>query len=341
MQTLSASVESSSGSVRQPITHLLYKLGPLLALVLLSLILSVVTDKFLSVPNLMNVLRQASINSLIACGLLLVILTAGIDLSVGPVLALSTSVMGVLLQHGNTNPVLLIVAGLCMGTFVGFMNGILLTKLHLPHPFISTIGMRNVARGLALLLTGAAPITGFPLAVRFFGGYQIGSGTSGFPVCFALVLLVYLLVHLMLNKTALGRHIYAVGGNPEAAKLSGIKVDRVLLFVYSMSGFMAAFGGLVLVGRVNASFALAGENFDMDAIASCIIGGASFFGGKGTMGGALIGAILIAVVRNGLNLLGASADAQLVAIGVVIILAVFVDVVRTTMEKKAKRMARA
>ncbi len=316
--------------------EILSKLGPLLALVLVSLVLAVGTEQFMTMRNITNIMRQASINSLIAAGMMMVILTGGIDLSVGSLVAFSACVMGVMLKNGITNPLLLLIGGFGSGIMVGYINGILLTKLRLPHPFISTIGTRNIFRGLALLITGASPISGFPDSIQYPG---TGSIFLGIPVSFIIVLAVYLGIHLFLNKTALGRHIYAVGGNKEAARLSGLNVDKILVIVYSLCGFMCAFAALVMIGRLNTAFPLAGTTADMDAIASCIIGGVSFMGGKGTIGGTLIGSLLITVIRNGLNLVGASADMQLVVIGLVIIVAVYVDVLRASAEAKSKRLA--
>lgn len=319
------------------IKDLLSKLGPLLALVVLCVILAFSTDKFVKYDNFMNILRQASINSFISAGMLIVLITAGIDLSVGKNCALAICVMGVLLKSGVQNPVILLGSCILTATLVGFLNGTLLTKLHLPHPFVSTLGMKNIVAGLALLVTAATPIAGFPKAVQYLGYESV----AGFPISFILVIIVFIGFHFFLNKTALGRQIYCVGGNAEAARLSGINSDRVLTFVYTLSGFMCALAGIILVGRVNSAFPLAGETYDTDAIASCIIGGASFMGGKGTIWGTLIGSLLISVIRNGLNLVGASSDLQQIVIGAVIILAVFIDVTRERMEARARRLAAA
>ena len=316
--------------------EVLSKLGPLLALVLVSIALSLGTEQFMTVGNITNIMRQASINSLIAAGMMMVILTGGIDLSVGSITAFAACVMGVMIKNGIMNPVLLIGAGFGSGVFVGYINGILLTKLRLPHPFISTIGTRNIFRGLALLITAASPISGFPAAVQYPG---TGDIFFGIPVSFLIVIVMYIGIHIFLNKTALGRHIYAVGGNKEAARLSGLNVNKILIIVYAICGFMCAFAALVMIGRLNTAFPLAGSTADMDAIASCIIGGVSFLGGKGTIWGTLIGSLLITVLRNGLNLIGASADMQLVVIGLVIIVAVYVDVLRASAEAKSKRLA--
>ncbi len=310
----------------------LYNLGALLGLVLLCIVLSILSPKFLTLDNLMNIAGQASINAIIAVGMFLAILTAGIDLSVGSILALSTMVMGVLNVNIGLNPLLSILACLILGALLGLTNGLLLTKLNLPHPFISTLGTMNMARGLALVITGAAPVSGFPESIQFLGAAFIGP----IPVSFILVAILYIGMHFFLNRTTIGRYIYAVGGNPEASRLSGIDVKKILNLVYTISGFTAALAGLVLVGRVNSAYPLAGLGYELDAIAAVIIGGASFFGGIGTISGTLIGAILIAVLRNGLNLLNVSADWQTFVIGAVIIAAVYVDILR---QRAAKRKA--
>ncbi|MFD2216772.1 MULTISPECIES: ABC transporter permease [Metabacillus] len=315
---------------KKTIKTYLAKLAPLLALILLSGILTFLSDKFLTVNNLMNIARQSSINALLAIGMLLPILTAGIDLSVGSILAVSIMIMGIVSVSMSLNPVLGIIVCLAVGAGFGLLNGVLLTKLRLPHPFISTLGTQFIGRGIALLVTAAAPIAGFPYIIQFVGREFVGP----IPVSFILVIFVYVVMHIFLTRTQTGRYIYAIGGNPEAARLSGIKVDRVLIIVYTISGFMAGLAGLVMVGRVNSAFPLAGVTYELDAIAAVIIGGASFLGGVGTVAGTLIGAMIIAVLRNGLNLLNVSADSQMALIGVVIIAAVYVDVLRQRKKRK-------
>jgi ribose transport system permease protein len=310
--------------------ELLSKFGALIGLVLLFIIMTLLNSQFLTLNNIMNIASQSSINALLGVGMLLTILTAGIDLSVGSILALSIMVMGVVVVNAGMNPFLGIFVCLGVGALIGWLNGILLTKLRLPHPFISTLGTMNVARGIALIITGAAPIAGFPFAIQYVGNQFVGP----VPVSFLLVILTYVLFHLFLTRTATGRYIYAIGGNKEAAHLSGINVDRILVIVYTLSGLMSALAGLVMVGRVNSAFPLAGLGYELDAIAAVIIGGASFFGGVGTVWGTLIGAMIIAVLRNGLNLLNVSADLQMAIIGLVIIAAVYVDVLRQRSAKK-------
>ncbi len=322
------------------LSDLLMKIGPLLALTLLCVILTIATDKFFRFNNFMNILKQASINCFISAGMLTVLITAGIDLSVGSNCVLAACVMGVLMNLGLTNVPLLILAALVTGVLVGYLNGSLLTRLKLPHPFVSTMGMKNITLGIALLITAATPV-GFQNKnvdmLLWLGSATIG----GFPVSFIAVVLLFIVFHFFLSKTDLGRQIYCIGGNAEAARLSGIDTQKVLRICYTISGVMAALAGIVLVGRVSSANAMAGTTYDSDAIAACIIGGASFNGGKGTIWGTLIGGLLIAVIRNGLNLLGAQNDIQYIVIGAVIIMAVFIDVSREAMEARARKMAMA
>jgi ribose transport system permease protein len=308
----------------------LSKFGPLIGLVLLTTVLTFLSDKFLTLNNIMNIARQSSINAILAMGMLLPILTAGIDLSVGSILAVSIMVMGIVSVNMGLSPILGIIVCLAVGAGFGLINGLLLTKLRLPHPFISTLGTMNIARGIALILTAAAPIAGFPYLIQFIGREFVGP----IPVSFLLVIVVYIIFHIFLTRTQTGRYIYAIGGNKEAARLSGINVDRVLIIVYTISGLMAGLAGLVTVGRVNSAFPLAGLSYELDAIAAVIIGGASFMGDVGTVWGTLIGAMIIAVLRNGLNLLNVPADFQMAVIGFVIIAAVYVDVLRQRKSKK-------
>jgi ribose transport system permease protein len=304
------------------------RFGALFGLIFLVVVLSITSPVFLTVDNLSNIGRQGGVNALLSVGMLLAIITAGIDLSVGSILALSMSVLALMAIKWGVNPFLAMLACLAVGAGVGLTNGLLLTRLRLPHPFIATLGTMNVARGLALIITGASPISGFDRA----GAPQVlwlGAGSIGpIPVVVVVVLVVYVFFHLLLSNTALGRHIYAIGGNTAAARLSGINVDRTLVIVYSLCGLMAGLGALVLAGRTNSGYPTAGAGYELDAIAAVIIGGASFAGGVGTVWGTLIGVLLMAVLRNGLVLLQVPTEWQIVAIGLVIIGAVYVDVLR-------------
>ena len=324
------------------IGDILMKLGPLMVLAILFVVFAItLPDRFLRVPNLMNILKQTSINCLIGSGMLLALITAGIDLSVGYNTILATCVIGVLMQKfGVTNPFILIVSAVVISTIAGFVNGTLLTRLDLPHPFVSTLGMKYVFWGVALLITNSQTI-GFTNkgidTVLWIGKTTIFS--FGFPVSFLLVILVYILFHVFLNHTALGRQIYCVGGNPEAARMSGIRSKDVLTIVYTISGLMCGIAGVVLAGRLNTANTASAATYDTDAIAAWIIGGASFRGGKGTIWGTLLGALLISTIRNGLNLFSAGNDIQYIVIGAVIILAVTIDVTRGKIEARARKMA--
>lgn len=307
------------------------RFGSLVGLLLISGVLSFLSPHFLTVGNLMNILRQSAVNALLALGVLLPILTGGIDLSVGSVMGFSMCLMAYMAVILKWPPLLVLPITLFTGALLGYVNGFLLTRLKLPHPFISTLGMMNVARGLALIITGGFPISGLPPLITYWGSANVG----GVPVLALVVLAVYLTYYMILNHTPFGRYVYAIGGNREAVRLSGINVDRVLNAVYLSSGFLAALAGVMLAGRVNSGYPLAGLGAELDAIAGAVIGGASLFGGEGGVGGTIVGVLIMGVLRNGLNLLNVSAYWQTVVIGVVVILAVWVDVLRRQAEYKA------
>ncbi len=313
-------------------TDLAFQLGALLGLVILCVALTILSPSFLTTSNLAGLVGQTSYNALLALGMLVVILTGGIDLSVGAVLALAMVVLAMVVHAGFDQSIALI-AGVAVGAALGAGNGLLLTRLHLPHPFISTLGMMNIARGLALVITGGASISALGGGViKLIGNddIRIGSGTGAISIPYALfvVIIAYAAFWFFLSRTVVGRHIYATGGNPEAARLSGVPVNRILVLVYTISGMMAGLAAVVLAGRTDSGYPNAGLGFELDAISACIIGGTSFFGGIGTVGGTLIGVLIIAVLRNGLNLLAIDTNVQTVVIGVVIIAAVYVDVLR-------------
>lgn len=288
-------------------------------------------DVFLSMQNLTNILRQIAMNALLAMGMFLVILTAGIDLSVGSVLALAMMSLAMADQAGYPWFIVVLIGPL-VGIAAGLFNGLGLTVLRLPHPFIMTLGTLNIARGLTNLISGGRPISGLQPEVRFLGSAQIpipGLGQFGaIPVSAIVLLVVYVGIGLFLYKTAVGRHIYAVGGNPQAARVSGIHVDRILVLVYAMCGFFAGLAALLLAGRTDSGFPNAGIGAELDAIAAVIIGGASFFGGRGTVLGVFAGVLIMGLLRNGLNLNNVSVFWQQLLIGFIIILAVYIDVLR-------------
>ena len=315
-----------------------FQLGTILALVIMCLFLAISNKNFYSYSNLMSILKQTAFNAFLAVGMLLCLITAGIDLSVGANAVFCACLMGALSKSGMSSGILLMIIGILAGGLVGFINGTLLTRLHLPHPFVSTLGMKNVLWGLALLVTGSQMINTFPASVQWLGLTTI----VGFPVSFIVVIVLYIVMHVFLSKTALGRSIYCAGGNMEATRLSGINTANVLTFCYTMSGIMAALAGIVSVGRSGiCNGANATQPYDTDAIAACIIGGASFTGGKGTMIGTMIGALIIATLRNGFTLLSIDSAVQNIVLGLVIILAVLMDVIRAQMEAKRRRLAAA
>jgi len=306
------------------------RLGPLVGLALLCATLSFASPHFLTVDNLLNVLRQSAINAVLALGQLMVIITAGIDLSIGSIVGLAIVLLAKMLRAG-VSPALACALTLGAGVAVGLLNGLLLTRLKLPHPFISTLGTMNVARGAALLIAGGVPISGMPQGFRTALAGELG----GIPSPVIVAGLAYVAAHVFLTRTVFGRDLYAIGGNREAARLCGIPVDRRLNMAYALSGGAAGLAAVVLAARMNSGFPLAGTGAELDAIAAVIIGGASFFGGVGSVGGTLIGALIIGFLRNGLNLLDVSAFWQMIVIGVVIVVAVFIDVMRQRVGRQA------
>lgn len=288
--------------------------GPAIAFVCLSALLSLLTPDFLQTANLTNVLLQSAINGVLAAGMTFVILTGGIDLAVGSVLALSGMVLGKLLLSGVALPLALL-AALGVASFLGLLNGLMVTRGKLP-PFIATLGMMSAARGLALVYSGGRPASGF--------SHQFLSLSEG-PVLVGIMVLVYALAALVLQRSVYGRSIYALGGNEQAAWLSGLPTERLKCSVYVLSGFLAGLAAIMLTARLNSAQPIAGVMYELDAIAAVVMGGTSLTGGQGGVLGTLFGALIMGVLRNGLNLLEVSADMQQVVIGVVIVLAVLVD----------------
>lgn len=295
--------------------ELFQRFGLALSFLLLCLALSLLSDRFLTASNAVNVLRQSTINGIIAVGMTFVILTAGIDLSVGAILALSTVVTADLMQKGVPVPVAVLI-GLGLGTGMGLTSGLIITKTRVP-PFVATLGMMTIARGLALTYTQGRPVTGLPDQFRFLGTGSIG------PVPMPIVLagLTFLAGWVLLNRTRVGEYVYAIGNNPVAARYAGIATDRYVSFVYAVSGLLAALAGMILVARLNSAQPTAGIGYEFDAIAAVVVGGTSFAGGEGGLGGTLLGVLVIAVLNNGLNLLNVSSFWQPVVTGVVIALA--------------------
>ncbi len=293
--------------------------GTLVGLFLLCALLSALTPFFLTRSNLMNVMEQTAINAVIAVGMTFVILSAGIDLSVGSITALAGVVLANRLQAGwGLFPA--IAAGVATGAACGLLSGLLITRGKLP-PFIATLGMMSMARGAALLFTDGRPISGFDESLRWLSTGRL----AGIPVPVLLTIVLYALAIVLLNRTRFGRYVYAIGGNEEATRLSGVSVHFHKTVVYVLSGVTAALASILLTARLNSAQPIAGMMYELDAIAAVVIGGTSLTGGLGTLGGTLIGALTMGVLRNGLNLLGISSFLQQIVIGFVIIVAVLTD----------------
>jgi ribose transport system permease protein len=293
--------------------------GILLAFLALVLGLALLSPNFLATSNLLNVLRQIAVNALLAFGMTTVILGAGIDLSVGSVLAFSGALAAGLSVAG-WHPALAMLAALLAGVAMGLFNGVFVAYARIA-PFIATLGGLTIFRGATLVYTDGRPITGLPGAFDVLGNEV----WLGVPVPVWIMLAFLGLTHFLLRYTALGRTIYAVGGNEEAARLSGIPIVKVKLFTYAYSGLAAALGALVLTGRLNSAQPTAGSGFELDAIAAVVVGGTSLFGGRGGAVGTFLGAAIIGVLNNGMNLLDVSAFYQQIVKGGVILGALLID----------------
>lgn len=291
-----------------------------IGLLFLIIAFTFLSEYFLTVLNLLNVVRQVSIIAIVAFGMTIVILTGGIDLSVGSILAFSGVLSAGMMINSTLNVFLAIFIGLVAGTLLGLFNGLAVAKAKLP-AFIVTLAMMTIARGFTMIYTDGRPISGFNQGYRFFGAGYI----KGIPVPVVIMLLLLLILYIVINKTPFGRYIYAIGGNEKATKLSGINIDRVKIIVYGLNGLMAAVSGIILTSRLNSAQPTAGEGYELDAIAAVVLGGTSLSGGNGSIIGTIIGALIIGILNNGLNLLNVSSYYQLVIKGAVILFAVFLD----------------
>lgn len=312
----------------------LLNIGPILILILLAIIVSILTPNFLKPINLGNIIAQIAVIATVAIGQHLVILTRGIDLSVGSNLALAT-VMGGLAFRVTDSAAAVMLAMLLSGTVIGAVNGLVYVFGRLPHPFIITLATLSICRGLALEFSiGHTTMRGMPDAIAALGG----SSFFGVPNSFFVVLGVVLVAVVLTRYMVWGRWLYAVGGDPQAARGMGIPVKGVLVSAYMISGLCAGIGAILLSGRTGASSPLYGDLLELDTIAAVIIGGASFLGGRGHIGHALVGALMIGVIRNALNLLNVDVFFQMIAIGVIIVVAVEADVLRNRLEAQARAL---
>jgi len=306
------------------------KFQSLIALVLMCVILSFLSDKFLTPANGWNVLRQVSVNICISVGMTLIILTAGIDLSVGSILAFSGAVVAGLLKFGIEMPsydlyvgfTLLggVLSGLLVGAALGAFNGLVITKFKVP-PFVATLAMLTIARGFTMLWTKGYPISSLGKEFAYIGtGWFLGV-----PVLVWIAALIVIGAIILTNRTAFGKYIYAIGGNENAARLSGININRVKIWVYTLAGILAAIGGIMVTSRLNSAQPNAGLSYELDSIAAVVIGGTSLAGGRGTIAGTVLGAMIIGILNNGLVLMDVSPFWQQVVKGAVILLAVMID----------------
>lgn len=296
-------------------------MGPLIGLILLFVVIAVLNDRFISPTNLSNLLRQVSINALISFGMTFVILTGGIDLSVGSILALSSAMLASMIKTGM-NPELSILFAAFIGLGLGLMNGIIVCYGKVA-PFIATLATMTIYRGATLVYTNGNPISGLSDEPFFIA---LGQGDlAGVPVPAIIMLLSFLILFIVLRKTTLGRQTYAVGGNEKVSYIAGVKINRVKIVAYALTGLLCALAGAILTSRLNSAQPTAGTGYELDAIAAVVLGGTSLAGGKGRITGTLIGALIIGTLNNGLNILNVSSFYQQVVKGIVILLAVIMD----------------
>jgi ribose transport system permease protein len=307
------------------------KAGPALILLILVAVVSLTTPVFFTSRNIGNVFSQTTVIALLALGQLLVIVSRGIDLSVGSTVALSGVVGAVVFSHVHSTP-LVILAVLGTGLAVGLANGLVFVFGRVPHPFIVTLASLSIVRGIALWAANGTLISGMPNFVDTLGGGSI----HWLPYAFFVLVAVAFLTLILTTRMVWGRWLYAIGGNPEAARRAGIPVGRVLVSVYALSGLAAGIGGLLTAGLIDAGSPTAGDLYELNSIAAVIIGGAAFAGGRGNVGNALVGAFTIGVINNALNLHNVNAFFQLMAIGVVVLIAVESDVIRGLVEARVR-----
>ena len=306
-------------------------LGIIVAFLVLCVFLSVfpkTSGSFFTRQNIFNVLRQISTNLFLACGMTMVIILGGIDLSVGSIIALSGCISAGCVARYNLPLPIALLMGLLVGLLVGMFNGAVISKTTIP-AFIVTLATMNIAKGLAYVYTGGSPVRVVTKEWQFLGAGYVGI----FPTPVVILVIVLIITAIIMNKTKMGRHMYAVGGNQQAAEFSGIKVEKVKFFVHAFSGLMAGLAGIVLASRMYSGQPTAGDGAEMDAIAAVVVGGTSMAGGSGKIGGTIIGGLIIGVLNNGLNLLNVNSFWQYVVKGVVILLAVVLDYFRNKGKK--------
>ncbi|WP_325176678.1 ABC transporter permease subunit [Paenibacillus alkalitolerans] len=301
-------------------TALLSRFGMLFILIGLMILMSLLSPTFLTSDNLLNIVRQMSVVGIVAIGVTFIIITTGIDLSSGSVIALTSVVVATLAHPGEYPLLITILAGLGVGMLTGVINGTIIAKGKIA-PFIVTLGMMTAARGAALMYTGGRPIGNLSDPFKFIGQGSI----AGIPVPILIFFFVAFISYLLLNKTKFGTYIYAIGGNEQAAIIAGINVEKYKIMLYGFAGLLTSVAGIILTSRIASGQPTAGTMYELDAIAAAVIGGTSLAGGVGTIGGTVIGALIIGVMNNGLDLLGVSSYLQQILKGAIIVVAVFID----------------
>lgn len=295
------------------------KFKSLVGLLLLCIIISIITPRFLNLNNILNVLTQVSVNAIIALGMSFVILTGGIDLSVGSILAITGAIAATLVK-GTNSIFIALLAALILGGLIGAANGAVVAKGKI-QPFIVTLAAMTIFRGVTYVYTNGTPISGLGKNFTFIGNSRV----LGIPFPVIITLIIFIIAWYLINETRFGRYTYALGGNEDSTRLSGINTDRIKILVYMISGIAAALSGIIVTSRIGSASPNAGTGYELDAIAAVVLGGTSLSGGEGTITGTIIGAMIIGVLNNGLNLMNVSPFYQSIVKGLVILLAVLLD----------------
>jgi len=304
---------------KKPVFEIVKSYSLYLAFLVIFIVFSLLNENFLSINNVLNIIVQSSIIAIIAVGQTMVILTSGIDLSVGSIVGAVGIGIGLLMVAGVSIPVA-VVAGVIMGSLFGLINGVIISYGLVP-AFITTLGMMGIARGFGLAMNEGKPVAGLPMEFEKIASASVG----GIPSFVFYTLIIYVIMFIILERTKFGRHIYAIGGNRDAARLSGVKVKVVEMFVYLFSGLFAGLGSVLLTARLNYATPVAGTGYELDTIAAVVIGGTALSGGQGKIVGTLVGALMLGILRNGLTIVNVSSFFQQIIIGAVIIIAVFAD----------------
>ncbi len=310
---------AAKNSKKDMIKKIYIKYGIWMILIGMVILMTCLSDNFLSTKNILNLVRQVSFISIIGFGSALILICGGLDLSPGAIVAV-TSVVSASFGRGEYPVIFAILIGLCVGLAAGIINGIFVTKLKVP-PFIATLGMMTSAKGIAMLYTDGNSVNGLTDSYRIWGAGKL----LGIPIPIIIMLILAVIMYILLEHTPYGRHVVAVGDNEQAAKISGIKTERIILSVYIIGGMLASVASILMSGRIASGQPLLGEGYEMDAISAAVVGGVSLKGGVGSIWGVVCGALIIGIINNGMNLLGVSSYWQQVVKGIIIVLAIVLD----------------